>query len=370
VVVHDDSKGGVAHAHVTILNHDYVTGKALRDYRVHWQVRRANDELMADQGMQVLSPKPKPLASLWQRRRGELPAFEQQLGDAVTEALADASSRDFDSFVAACLARGVEVVWQTHEVKSDARREKRQGDIAVGVTYKMRDLPVGDGKPGRLRRRKASALSSDLTHDGITAALDAKQNRSSRPVPAPPAVAAALDIQAPATDVAAETLERGSGGELLLAEAPARAAMSRQQVRSILLSRLEGVLVRGLFRSLPTWVRQCATVGILALQHRGDLLYRLQGASHKWDAADLGEQYTASAVSELAVEIGELRDTAPVHARELPIPQLMELLDETGDDDARLPQPRKRRKRETPLQLTPASERLLSRQGSDRSHVG
>lgn len=353
VVVHDDSEGGAAHAHVTVLNHDYATGKALRDYRVHWQVKRANDELMADEGMQVLAPKPKQPVSEWQARRGEMPAFEQQLGDAITEALADASSTDFDGFVAACAARGVEVVWLAHEVKSDGRRGKQQGDAAVGITYKMRDLQGEGSMPGRLRRRKASALSSAFTHDGITAALDATQRRDPAPVPVPPPVAPDIDSQAPATGLASE--------------APARGAVPRQRARSVLLSRLEGVLMQGLFPSLPGWVRQCAAVGIRALQHRGDLAYQLRGHSYQWDAADLGEQYTASAVSELAAEIVELRSTAPADARELPIPLLMELLDETDEDTPRLPQ---RRKRTTLPILTPARERHLSMQRRDREHGG
>ncbi|WP_167726670.1 relaxase/mobilization nuclease domain-containing protein [Cryobacterium sp. TMT3-29-2] len=370
VVVHNDSKGGAGHAHVTVLNHDYATGKALRDYRVHWQVKRANDELMADEGMQVLAHEPKQPGSEWQARRGEMPAFEQQLGDALTDALADASSTDFDGFIAACAARDVEVVWQSHEVKSNGRRGKQQGDAAVGITYKTRDLPGEDGKPGRLRRRKASALSSDFTHECITAALDGKQRGAVTLVPAVTEVESALATQAPAIDLASEVLSvlgRSAVAKPQLAGTPARAAVSRLRVRSILLSRLEGVLMQGLFLSLPGWTRRCAMIGIRALQHRGDLAYQLQGHSYQWDAADLGEQYTASAVSELASEISELRNAAPADANELPIPQLMELLDEIDDDNTRLP---RRRKRETPVKLTPARERHLSTQRGDRSYGG
>ena len=51
IVVHDDGDGGCVHAHIVTLNHDLETGKSPRDFRVHWQVKRANDELMREQGM-------------------------------------------------------------------------------------------------------------------------------------------------------------------------------------------------------------------------------------------------------------------------------------------------------------------------------
>lgn len=366
VVVHDDSKGGAAHAHVTVLNHDYATGMALRDYRVHWQVKRANDELMAEEGMQVLTPEPKQPVSSWQARRDDLPFFDQRLGDSIAEALADASSNDFDGFVGACAVRGVEVVCQAYEVKSIARRGKQQGEVAVGITYKMRDLPGADSKPGRLRRRKASSLCSDFTQDGIAAALAAKQPIS--PTPLLPAVPPALYLQAPSTELAAEAptaLGRAAGTASQIAGS--HAAVSRQRVRSVLTSRLEGVLMQGLFSSLPGWVRQCATAGIRALQRRGDLSYQLQGHSYEWDATDLGEQYTASAVSELAAEVSELRKIAPADARELPVPQLMELLDEA---DETIPSRPQRRERKTPPKLTPARERHLSIGRGDRSYGG
>jgi len=67
VVVHDD--GGVLHAHVTVLNHDEATGLALRDFRVHWQVKRANDELAREMGMQVIEPQPRKPLDAWATRR-------------------------------------------------------------------------------------------------------------------------------------------------------------------------------------------------------------------------------------------------------------------------------------------------------------
>ncbi|WP_459091258.1 relaxase/mobilization nuclease domain-containing protein [Homoserinimonas sp. A520] len=183
VVVHADGKGRAAHAHIKVLNHDTGTGKALRDFRVHWQVKKANDELMVDLGMQVLEAKPKQPTDAWATRRSELPEYEQQLGDLCAEAKVEAlvetlaapspSMEHFTAlFTAACHARGVELVTDEHKVKSRNRAGKQPGDTSVGFTFKMRDTTT---PKHRIRRRKASALSSEFTHDAIAAAFDATQ---------------------------------------------------------------------------------------------------------------------------------------------------------------------------------------------------
>lgn len=175
VVVHADGKGGCVHAHITILNHDAVTGKAPRDFRVHWQVTRANDALMQEEGMQVTTPAPASTpGSYWASKRGDLAAFDQQLGDAIEQAGLDPSAVDIPTFTAACQARGVEVVTTQHTVKSDAYRSKRAGETATGITYKMRDQST-PGKNPRVRRRKASALSPEFTADGLAEIFTMKQ---------------------------------------------------------------------------------------------------------------------------------------------------------------------------------------------------
>jgi hypothetical protein len=180
VVVHADGEGKAAHAHIKVLNHDTLTGNALRNFRVHWQVKKVNDALMQELGMQVLEAKPKQPKDAWSRRRSQLPEFEQHLGDlcaaakaeALAETLADASpsmDKFTAQFAASCRTRGVELVTDDYRVKSDKRRGKQEGESAVGFTFKMRDETTL--RP-RLRRRKASALSSEFTHDSIAGQIN------------------------------------------------------------------------------------------------------------------------------------------------------------------------------------------------------
>ncbi|MCU1419881.1 MAG: hypothetical protein JWR57_1050 [Mycetocola sp.] len=183
IVVHADGKGRAAHAHIKVLNHNAATGKAVRDYRVHWQVKKANDELMRELDMQVLEAKPKQPTDAWASRRSGLSEFEQQLGDICAEARVEALAETLEApspsmgkfiprFAAACRARGTELVVDEYEVSSGNRGGKQVGDAAVGFTFRMRD----DTTPKhRIRRRKASALSSEFTHDAIAAAFDSEQ---------------------------------------------------------------------------------------------------------------------------------------------------------------------------------------------------
>ena len=57
VATHIDSKGGYVHNHIIILNHDYLTGKAApKEAGNFYNVKRVNDELMKEVGMEVLQP--------------------------------------------------------------------------------------------------------------------------------------------------------------------------------------------------------------------------------------------------------------------------------------------------------------------------
>jgi hypothetical protein len=194
IVVHDDGDGGCVHAHIVTLNHDLETGKSPRDFRVHWQVKRANDELMREQGMDVIEPIHKASQRpYWDEQRGDMAGFDRQLGDAIVgaraEALADPSAVDLAAFHAAfdaaCAARGVELVEKEFEVKSDKRRGKTKGDTAVGITYRMFDEVTPSKKP-RWRRRKASSLSPEFTIDGLHAAFAKVAQQRAQPPPLPP----------------------------------------------------------------------------------------------------------------------------------------------------------------------------------------
>ncbi|CCM62037.1 relaxase/mobilization nuclease domain-containing protein [Candidatus Microthrix parvicella] len=194
IVVHHDGAGGCVHAHIVTLNHDLETGKSPRDFRVHWQVKRANDELMREQGMDVVEPQHMTSKrSYFDEQRGDMAGFDQQLGDAIVgaraDALADPSAVELVAFDAAfdiaCAARGVEVVKKDFEVKSDRRRGKTKGDTAVGVTYRMFDEVTPNKKP-RWRRRKASSLSPEFTTDGLADAFEKMAQQRAQPIEPPP----------------------------------------------------------------------------------------------------------------------------------------------------------------------------------------
>lgn len=110
VVTHTDSAGGHLHNHIYVVNHDNLTGKALSRCR-SWSrgLRQVNDELMCDEGCQVL-PNPQQPKPDWDLRRGSFKegGFEQVLGDKVMEALLDPRSVN---------RAGFEQVLAEHEVR-------------------------------------------------------------------------------------------------------------------------------------------------------------------------------------------------------------------------------------------------------------
>lgn len=58
VATHTDSDGGCVHNHIIILNHDYLTGLAApKQAGNFYNVKRVNDELMDEVGMEVLQPR-------------------------------------------------------------------------------------------------------------------------------------------------------------------------------------------------------------------------------------------------------------------------------------------------------------------------
>lgn len=148
VVTHTDSAGGHLHNHIYVVNHDNLTGKSLSRCR-SWSrgLRQVNDELMRDEGCQVL-PDPQMPKPDWDLRRGAFKdgGFEQVLGDKVMEALLDQRSVDRESF---------EQVLAEHEVR--LRVTDRDG-----WTYSMRR--DDNGKWGR---RKASSLCDEFTAKGV-----------------------------------------------------------------------------------------------------------------------------------------------------------------------------------------------------------
>lgn len=166
VVVHLDSDGGNPHAHITIANVDLVSGKAARENGLaHWVLKKANDKIMQEMGLQVLEPH--ELAHDVNRSRSGKSAegltvdqldkntWREFLADRVDEALADSRSVDFDSLRAVAREHGVSI-----EKKTSAKSEAEGRDPSV--TYALVD---DNGEVRRFGRSKAACTARKLGTD-------------------------------------------------------------------------------------------------------------------------------------------------------------------------------------------------------------
>lgn len=166
VVVHLDSDGGNPHAHVTIANVDLVTGKAARENGLaHWVLKKANDKVMREMGLQVLEPS--ALAHDVNRSRSRASAqglsvdeldkttWREFLADRMDEALLDSRSVDFDSLRAVAREHGVSI-----EKKTSAKSEAEGRDPSV--TYALVDE---NDEVRRFGRSKAACTARKLGAD-------------------------------------------------------------------------------------------------------------------------------------------------------------------------------------------------------------
>lgn len=172
VVVHLDSDGGNPHAHITIANIDLVTGKAARGSGLaHWVLKKANDKIMREMGLQVLEPH--ALAHDVNRARSGASAagltideldkttWREFLADRVDTALLDPRSVDFDSLRTVAREHGVSI-----EKKTSAKSEAAGRDPSV--TYALVDE---NGGVRRFGRSKAACTARKLGADYSWAAL-------------------------------------------------------------------------------------------------------------------------------------------------------------------------------------------------------
>lgn len=166
VVVHLDSDGGNPHAHITIANVDLVTGKAARENGLaHWVLKKANDKIMREMGLQVLEPH--ELAHDVNRSRSGKSAggltvdqldkstWREFLADRVDEAIQDSRSVDFESLRAVARELGVSI-----EKKTSAKSEAEGRDPSV--TYALVD---DNGEVRRFGRSKAACTARKLGTD-------------------------------------------------------------------------------------------------------------------------------------------------------------------------------------------------------------
>jgi len=157
VVTHADSAGGHLHNHIYVINHDNLTGKSLQR-NTSWKngLRQANDELMQDEGCQVL-PSPEQAKPDWSQRREDFASggFERILGDKVAASLRDKRSVDRAGFTEVLDEHGVAL--------AETQRD--------GWTYKMRRADNG-----KLGRKKASGLTPEFTAEGAQQIFEFHEN--------------------------------------------------------------------------------------------------------------------------------------------------------------------------------------------------
>lgn len=172
VVVHLDSDGGNPHAHITIANVDLVTGKAARENGlVHWVLKKANDKIMREMGLQVLEPH--ELAHDVNRSRSGKSAegltvdqldkstWREFLADRVDEAIQDSRSVDFESLREVARELGVSI-----EKKTSQKSEVEGRDPSV--TYALVD---DNDEVRRFGRSKAACTARKLGADYQWSAL-------------------------------------------------------------------------------------------------------------------------------------------------------------------------------------------------------
>lgn len=153
VVIHDDADGEHVHAHIIVVNHDELTGNALKK-NTSWSkgLRQLNDEILAENGLEA-NPNPVAPKLDWELRREQFApgGFEQTLGDYVYESLADPRSVNRSSFEQVLTEHGVRLKVTDRD----------------GWTYSMRR--EDNGKWGR---KKASALTPEFTAEGTQQIFD------------------------------------------------------------------------------------------------------------------------------------------------------------------------------------------------------
>lgn len=186
VVVHSDSAGGHGHAHILVMNHDNLTGKALQRF-TSWKrgLHQLNDELMAEEGLWVL-PDPAQPKPGWEQRREAFAAggFEQTLGDAVFDALHDPRTVDQIAFEAVLAEQGVTLAVTNRD----------------GWSFKMRR--IDNSKVGR---KKAAALTPDFTANAVAAML---QQRAADVTAAKPQPVPGVELEPDEFDLIAMRLKR------------------------------------------------------------------------------------------------------------------------------------------------------------------
>lgn len=178
VISHTDGCGGHPHNHISVTNHDNMTGKALQGNHLHYMVAGVNDRLMEREGCQITeSSASKDQRTYWEQTRegASVGEFDQWLGDTTLDALADPRSQDMESYREVLAESGIELVETKHTIKASKDDNSTPEHTSIGWTYKARD--EFSAKP-RVRRRKASSLSDEHTRAGAEEIFEINRNRA------------------------------------------------------------------------------------------------------------------------------------------------------------------------------------------------
>ncbi|AYJ33019.1 hypothetical protein D4R08_06650 [Corynebacterium xerosis] len=182
VITHTDSAGGHPHNHIKVINHDKTTGK-VPTRTMHWQVAKENDALMREHHLSVVKRGNRQGQAPWELKRdgAAVTEFEQRLGDTIEEILADEKTTSTEIFKSALAERGIELIEKKHVIKAAADGSTPEHE-SIGWTYKMRDEL---GPKPRMRRRKASVMSEEFTHDGAHEIFEWNKQRQAATAAAP-----------------------------------------------------------------------------------------------------------------------------------------------------------------------------------------
>ncbi|MGN0094842.1 MAG: hypothetical protein ACI38U_02155 [Corynebacterium sp.] len=176
VVTHADAKGseeeqaqghgGKLHNHILIINDS--NGKALK--RTHWRmITPVNDQLMRDMDLSVATPGWKrEYGRDWSEVRESKTEFDRQLGDKIVDALSNERSVDEDAYRTVLGEAGISIDEKRRTIRASTDGTVPEHE-SIGWTYKMRDET---GTKDRMRRRSASKLSKEFTHDEVMEVLD------------------------------------------------------------------------------------------------------------------------------------------------------------------------------------------------------
>lgn len=166
IIIHTDSKGHCVHAHATALNHDLETGKALQN--TSWyQLKKANDELMQDNFMEVCKRKEHSIdqQEYWSTQRdSDKYSWQEDMKNRIDKALDVATTlSEFSAYL------GVECV-QGKFYKNDGK------SLLKHFSFAFKD------ESGKEHKKRGDKLGSCYTPEAIQLKLKENQQKAIMPM--------------------------------------------------------------------------------------------------------------------------------------------------------------------------------------------